>query len=111
MVRNEQQELQGWVLADGISVDLLRKEENGSFFGFFIDLIACYYAWDLTYPIAMSFCIFSRLCGQRYPRFSEEQRLQNLRKTIFEHFVECFSILKNLFIYSSNFWNATVKFT
>ena len=50
VVRNEQQELQGWVLADGISVDLLRKEENGSFFGFFIDLIACYYGWDLAYP-------------------------------------------------------------
>lgn len=44
---NKEEELQGWVLADGRSVAL---KGSSSYFDFLFDLFACYYAWDKQYP-------------------------------------------------------------
>ena len=49
VAENEQLKLSEWKLTDYFKVDQLRKQEGGSFFGFFMDLIFCCNTWNLAY--------------------------------------------------------------
>lgn len=49
IARHENGDEQSWIAANGITIKR-RSENERRPFEMIIDLVACYYAWDLSYP-------------------------------------------------------------
>ena len=47
---NQANDTQAWVVAGGCSVKLQNDKAEEGFLNYILDLFACYYAWDLSYP-------------------------------------------------------------
>ena len=83
MARHSSGHIQGWITADGKA---LPCSDHDGIFGMIIDLIACYYAWDLTYPKKFQILDFlqEHVIGGRSSKFFKSCKFLQFEKRFLE---------------------------